>query len=107
MLIICAIILILQNVCIYSHSISKQTEPIIIIGDFMLIACAIIMILWNSCHFRVSISKRTKQISTTSGFMLIVHTLTNELETRDQYYIGPPFAWITALIRLDIESASF
>ena len=80
---------------------------VLVIGVFMLIACAIIMILWNSCHFRVSISKRTKQISTTSGFMLIVHTLTNELETRDQYYIAPPFAWITALIRLDIESASF
>ena len=38
---------------------------------------------------------------------ILVHTLANELETQDEYFTGPPFAQITALIRLGIESTSF
>ena len=36
-----------------------------------------------------------------------IHTLTNELETQDQYFIGPLVSPITALIHLDSEFTSF
>ena len=39
--------------------------------------------------------------------MCEIHTLAYELETQDQYFIGPLFERITALIRLGIESVSF